>query len=121
VDANRFDRLSRVVGEQTNRRNMLKAAAGGTLAVVGVGALRRSALGQDVIAESRGYKGDDCFDNSDCRRGLTCSGKNSTCQYKNNCGGKKNHACQGTGQCCRGKNLVCENKRCKRDKKKKNR
>jgi hypothetical protein len=121
VDANRFDRLSRSVGEQTNRRNMLKAAAGGTLALAGLGVLSRAALGQDVMAESRGYKGDDCFDNTDCRRGLRCSTKNSTCQYKRNCGGKKNDACQGDGQCCKGRNLVCDNKKCRRDKKKKNR
>ena len=30
MDANRFDNLARNVGEQTNRRNMIKAARSGT-------------------------------------------------------------------------------------------
>jgi hypothetical protein len=70
MDAKRFDHLSRVVGDQTDRRHMFKAVAGGALAAVGLSGLASSALGQDVGVASVGYKGDSCFDSTDCRRGL---------------------------------------------------
>ena len=54
MDANRFDRFSRAVGERTDRREMLKTAAAGSLALVGLSAVSRAALGQDVTAESKG-------------------------------------------------------------------
>ena len=38
MDNNRFDNLTRYIGEQKTRRNMIKAAAGSTLAVLGMGA-----------------------------------------------------------------------------------
>jgi hypothetical protein len=69
---NRFDNLTRYIGEQKTRRNMIKAAAGSTLAVLGMGAARRVALGQDVSIESTGYQNDTCVDSGDCRRGLRC-------------------------------------------------
>jgi hypothetical protein len=86
---------------------MLKVAAASTLAALSASAVGRAALGQEVIAESKGYKGDDCFDNRDCRRGLLCNQSSLTCQYKRSCGGKKGDACQGDGQCCRNRNLIC--------------
>ena len=113
MDANRFDRLSRTVGEQTDRRMMLKTAAAGTLAAVGMGALGRVALGQDVTVESKGFKGDKCNNNNDCKKGLVCNSKDK-CEYKSNCGGKKGQACKKTKDCCNGKNLKCKNKKCKR-------
>ena len=118
MDANRFDSLSRSIGEQRNRRDMLKTAAAGTLAVAGLGAFGRAALGQAVSAESQGFKGDSCDDNDDCRRGLVCvlrSSGNRRCEYKRNCGGKKNDACKNNGDCCKNKNLTCDNRKCKRD------
>jgi hypothetical protein len=117
VDDSRFDKLSRMVGEQTNRRGMLKTAAGGTLALVGLGALGRVALGQDVNAQSNGFEGDDCDNNNDCRKGLECDQDRNRCEYKSNCGGKKGQACKNTGDCCKNKNLKCKNKKCKRNKK----
>ena len=116
MDAHRFDRVARIVGEQTNRRKMFKAAAGGTLSVLGMGALGRVALGQDVSAEA-GFKGQACVDSGDCRRGLVCDTTltNPRCKYKRNCGGKKSDACQNDGDCCKGRNLTCNNRKCKRN------
>ncbi len=50
---------------------MIKAAAGSTLAVLGMGAAGRVALGQDV-SSTAGFQGDACVDSGDCRRGLRC-------------------------------------------------
>ena len=117
VDAIRFDRVARIVGEQTNRRNMMKAAAGSALAALGMSAVGRVALGQDVSAEA-GFKGQACVDSGDCRRGLVCDTTltNPRCKYKRNCGGKKSDACQGNSDCCKGRNLTCQNRKCKRNK-----
>ena len=110
MDTNRFDNISRQVGEQTDRRGMLKTAAGGTLALLGMGALSRVALGQDVEAEG-GYKGQKCNKNKNCKKGLQC-GNNGKCEYKKNCGGQKGDACKKTSDCCGG--FRCKNKKCKR-------
>jgi hypothetical protein len=115
VDHNRFDNLTRSIGQQSNRRSMMKTAAGGALALLGMSAISRVALGQDVSAE-KGFKGQKCDGDSDCKRGLICN-VNSKCEYKKNCGGKKGDACKNNGDCCNGKNLTCKNKKCKRDKK----
>jgi hypothetical protein len=122
VDANRFDNLTRNIGEQKTRRNMLKAAAGSTLAVLGLGAAGRVALGQDISSASTGFQGDACIDSGDCRRGLRCDTtlSNPRCVYRRNCGGKKGDACKTDGQCCNGRNLTCDNRKCKRNKNKKN-
>ena len=66
MDANRFDNLTRTIGKQNTRREMLKAAAGSALAVVGVAAGGRVARGQGVTAQARGFKNDDCFADGDC-------------------------------------------------------
>ena len=115
MDANRFDTLTRRIGAQTNRREMLKTAAAGTLAIAGLGAVGRVALGQEVSAESQGFKGDDCESADDCRRGLVCNVA-GRCEYKRSCGGKKRDACQKDNDCCKRKNLICKNRKCKRDK-----
>jgi hypothetical protein len=119
MEANRFDAVSRSIGEQHGRRAMLKAAAAGSLAVLGLGSIARVALGQDVSAEAKGFKGDNCDNNSDCKKGLVCKDKNDRkrCEYKSNCGGKKNQACKNNGDCCKNKNLKCKNRKCKRNKK----
>jgi hypothetical protein len=119
VESKHFDSLTRTIGEQTNRRGALKVAAAGTLSVLGLGAVGRVALGQDVTAESRGYKGDSCTDTGKrkCRKGLFCDPNTTTCQYSRNCGGTKGAACQGNGQCCQRRNLFCnENNKCVRNK-----
>lgn len=116
MDGNRFDAFSRMVGEQTDRRGMVKAAAGGALALLGAGALGRGALGQEVTAESRGFDGDQCKKNSDCKKGLRCDKNNNKnkgrCEYKKACGGKKGDACKNNGDCC--KNFKCKSKKCKK-------
>jgi len=118
MDEKRFDQLSRFVGDQTDRRHMLRAAAGSVLAAAGLVALARTALGEDVIAESRGYKGDPCDDSTDCRTGLVCNQSRGKCQYRKACGGLKKDACKKDGDCCQQQNLVCTNHRCKRDRRK---
>ena len=116
MDAKTFDRVARIVGDQTSRRKMFKAAAGSTLAVLGMSAVGRVALGQDVSTADTGFKGDSCDDSGDCRRGLICDQgqRNPTCQYKRSCGGKKGDACKNDGHCCNNRNLVCDNRKCKR-------
>jgi hypothetical protein len=116
VDGKTFDRVARIVGDQTSRRSMIKAAAGSTLAVLGMRAVGRVALGQDVSTAATGFKGDSCDDNGDCRSGLICdqSSTNPRCQYKRSCGGKKGDACKNDGHCCNNRNLVCDNRKCKR-------
>lgn len=114
MDANRFDTLARAIGEQTDRRRIVKTAAGGTLAMLGLGAISRAALGQDVTAESNGFQGDSCDNNNDCKKGLLCNSSRGKCEYKRNCGGKKGDACKNNGQCCSNKNLKCQNRKCKR-------
>jgi hypothetical protein len=127
VEDMNFDRLSRAISEQTNRRGMLKVAAAGTLAALGLGAVGRAALGQDVTAEARGYRRDDCSRNANiCRQGLECDPDTLTCEYKDTksrrCGGKlrgkKNDDCEQNSDCCKRKNLTCNknNNKCKRKK-----
>jgi hypothetical protein len=113
MDANRFDRLTRSLSDATSRRGTIKVAAGGALAAAGMGALGSTVFGQDVTTESKGFKGDDCSSDNDCRRGLFCA-SSGTCKYTRNCGGKKNDACQGTAQCCKNRNLRCINRKCRR-------
>ena len=112
MDGNRFDALSRAIGEQTDRRAMVKAAAGGTLAALGLGSFASEALGQDVGIEARGFKGKPCDTNRECRKGLKCNLTRNKCEYKKNCGGKKNDACRRTKECCSG--LECRNRKCRR-------
>ena len=115
MDTNRFDNISRQIGEQTDRRGMLKTAAGGTLALLGMGALSRVALGQDVEAE-KGYKGQKCNKDANCKKGLSC--ESGRCQYAKGCGGKKNDACKKNKDCCGG--FQCKGKKCKRKNKNNN-
>jgi hypothetical protein len=126
VDGNRFDNLARVIGEQSSRRRMMKVAAGSTLAVLGIGAVGRAALGQRVDAEARGFRRDDCSNNANiCRQGLECDPDTLTCEYiqtkSRRCGGKfrgkKGDDCESNSDCCRRKNLFCnDNEKCRRQK-----
>ena len=126
VDGNRFDNLARNVGEQSSRRKMMKAAAGTTLAVFGMGTVGRVALGQGVSAEARGFRRDDCSNNANiCRQGLGCDPDTQTCEYlqtpSRRCGGKyrgkKGDDCESNSDCCRRKNLFCnDNEKCRRNK-----
>src|SRR5688500_17820912 len=126
VDKNRFHNLARNIGVQASRREMMKAAAGSTLPVLGMAAVSRAALGQRVGAEARGFRRDDCSDNANvCRQGLECDPDSLTCEYlqtnSRKCGGKfrgkKGDDCESNSDCCRRKNLFCNNnEKCRRQK-----
>lgn len=132
MDNRRFDRLSRDVGAQTSRRGAFRAAAGGTLALLGLGAVSRRA------AASTGFDGDACASTADCRAGLECQGASSgllggllagqpygspgitdappfapssgVCRNRNSCA-RDGQACDRNDDCCDG--LECNNNRCR--------
>ena len=137
MDDKRFDRLTRQVTQQTNRRTMLKTAMGGTLALLGLDGL----AGQSEARNKRnnqsnrtGFEDDPCASNADCLEGLQCrgartglapgfpisapidipviTGKEGTCEYKKACGGERGDACRRNDDCC--DDLTCDNNRCKR-------
>jgi hypothetical protein len=114
VDTNRFDNISRMIGEQTDRRGMLKTAAGGALGVLGLSAVTRVALGQDVAAEG-GFKGQNCNKDANCKKGLICNQTRGKCEYEKKCGGKNGDACKKNNDCCGG--FQCKGKKCRRKKK----
>lgn len=132
MDADRFDRLSRRVARQADRRSMFKVAAGGALALVGLKATRREA------AADTGFEGDECFSGEDCREGLVCQGSSpgllggslagipygpgvsipltqgstGRCRYHNEGCGRERQVCQRNDDCCSG--FSCPNNRCRR-------
>jgi hypothetical protein len=133
MEPRNFDRLSRLVGKQTDRRNMLKAAAAGTFALLGLGALQRQA------GANGGFNGDTCDFNSDCRDGLNCqnarrpllgglvlqvgppaaanfplfAGRSGTCRYNGGCA-DEGDSCQRNDDCCNGEDLFCGNNHCRK-------
>lgn len=135
MDNQRFDRLSRHVGAQTSRRGALKAAAGGTLALLGLGAVSRTA------AAITGFEGDVCASSVECREGLLCQGASSgllggllaggpygppgitdfppfapssgVCRYRDGGCGNEGQACRRNDDCCND-DLECNNNRCRR-------
>ena len=117
MDGKTFDRVARIVGDQTSRRTMFKAAAGSTLAVIGMSAVGRVALGQDVSTSATGFKGDSCDDSGDCRRGLICDQRlnQPPMPVSGAAEERKGDACKNDGHCCNNRNLVCENRKCRRD------
>jgi hypothetical protein len=134
MDNSRFDRLTRQVGRQTDRRSMFKTAAGGALALLGLGAAGRGAGAQS------GFEGSRCFTTADCGEGLVCEGVTpsfisvligegygppsaaglfgpnpGTCRFRSgdNCA-HSGQECRSTDDCCNGLNLVCHNDTCQR-------
>jgi hypothetical protein len=134
MDSDRFDALSRRVATRTDRRKMLRSAAAGALAVVGLGAASRGAAAQS------GREGSSCFANDDCETGLICEGvrtpfiatligqgygppsaaglfptRAGTCRYRSgdNCA-RSGQFCRNTSDCCNGLNLTCRNDKCQR-------
>ncbi len=134
MDDCRFDRLTRQVARQTDRRAMFKTAAGGALALFGLGAAGRAAGAQS------GFEGSRCFTDADCGTGLVCEGVSpsligqligegygppaaeaffgpnpGTCRYRSgdNCA-HSGQACGNDDDCCNGLNLVCHNDKCQR-------
>ena len=53
MDDRQFDDMTRVVGRQSGRRGMLKAAAGGVLGLVGLSALTDGALAEEMQERQR--------------------------------------------------------------------
>ena len=134
MDHRRFDRLTRQVGQQTDRRSMIRTAIGGTLAVLGLGLAGRGAGAQS------GREGGNCFTDADCETGLVCEGVGTSfigsliaegygpptagtlfgpqpgaCRFRSgdNCA-HSGQFCRNDGDCCNGLNLVCRNDTCKR-------
>jgi hypothetical protein len=131
MDGDRFDRLSRQIAGQADRRSIFKVAAGAALALVGAGVARREAA-------AAGLNGDICNSNAECGDGLTCenfqrgllggslagaplgppgvslpliNGRSGRCRYRNGCGGDGD-LCQNNSDCCGG--FSCPNNRCRR-------
>lgn len=103
MDDSRFDVLSRSVGEETTRRGMLKAAAGGVLGLLGLGA-----LGERGLAGNK-FEGQKCQKNKNCGTGLKCKGakkkkngknKKGKCRYKDGNCGDKGDTCRNNDDCC---------------------
>jgi hypothetical protein len=113
MDDDRFDVLSKSVGEETSRRGMLKAAAGGVLGLLGLGAL------SDGVWAGKGFDGQKCKKNKNCGTGLECRGakkkkngkdKKGKCRYKNGCG-DKGDLCKNNDDCCGSRK--CRNNNCR--------
>jgi hypothetical protein len=133
MDADRFDRLSRRIGQRADRRSMFRAALGGSLAVLGIGTSVRNA------AAITGEHGAECFTNADCETGLTCEGASrgllgglvaegpygppiaatlfgpspGRCRYRQGCA-TSGQFCERNSDCCNGLNLVCRGRECQR-------
>ena len=106
MDADRFDALSRVLGTQSRRRGMFKAAAGGALGLVGLAGLT------DRASARRCSKDNDCSRNDVCK-----SGNCVECKSDKNCSGKDVCSRDKCVECERNKdcksNQRCQNQRCK--------
>jgi len=123
------------VGQQANRRTMLKTAMGGTLALLGLGGLSGQSEARNRRNNNRprrGFEDDECTTSDDCRSGLRCqgartgiapgfptpiaipviTGQSGTCRYRQGCGGDQGDACRRNGDCCN--DLTCDNNRCRR-------
>jgi hypothetical protein len=93
---------------------MLRAAAGGALGLLGLGA-----LGEAALAKKKGFEGDRCKKNKECGKGLQCKGDNNKngkkgrCRYKDGCG-KRKDACKKNSDCCGSRK--CRHKTCKDNK-----
>ena len=108
LDDQRFDDMTRVLGRQSARRGMLKAATGGVLGLVGLSALADSALA------ARCRRNNDCRPNErcvnrrcvecdrdrDCSNGQFCVDNQCVdCRRNRDC--RNNEKCNRRGQCVR--------------------
>lgn len=90
VDDTRFDAMVRVLGTESRRRGLLRAAAGGALGLVGLTALQASAAPRVGCARNRDCDGRDvcsdrnicveCTRDGHCRKNQKC--KNNECKRK---------------------------------------
>jgi hypothetical protein len=127
MDANRFDAIARVVGTSSDRRGLLKSAAGSALGLVGLSALSEGALAKckndkdckngDVCdhdkcvecAKNKDCKDDkrcennkcvECKKNSDCKNDKVCDKNKNTCvDCKKNSDCKSNQKCNNNNKC----------------------
>jgi len=97
MDAKRFDTLARVVGSSADRRDLLKAAAGSALGLVGLSALASGALADEVVDAARS-----CNKDKDCKNKDVCDKKKNKCVECN-----KNKDCKNNQKC---KKHNCKNK-----------
>jgi hypothetical protein len=105
MDANRFDAIARVVGTSSDRRGLLKTAAGGALGLVGLSALSEGALAK--CKKDKDCKGDDVCDNNkcvECKKNKDCKGsegceKNKCVECKKNRDCKSNQRCNNNNKC----------------------
>ena len=137
MDDARCDRLTRQVGQQSDRRTMVRAALAGSLALLGLGVHDQDGAARrrrnNRRAHLTGYEDDECETTDDCLTGLTCvggrtglapgfptpivlpiiTGKPGRCRYRQGCGGRRGDACKNNGDCCSGQNLTCRRNRCR--------
>jgi hypothetical protein len=90
MDANRFDAIARVVGTAPDRRDLLKAATGGALGLVGLSALSDGVLARDCNKD-KDCKGDDVCDKKK-NKCVECN-RNKDCKNDEKC---KHHKCKNT-------------------------
>jgi hypothetical protein len=134
MDPQRFDQLARQVGRNADRRHVVKAAASGALALIGLGAVRTR------TSAASGKDGDPCSTSADCETGLICEGASSgllggliaegpygppaassifgpsdgKCRYRSDNCAKSGQYCNRNSDCCNGLNLICRGHECKR-------
>ena len=109
MDADRFDAISRVLGTQSRRRGMLKAAAGGALGLVGLSALTDSAFAKKCNKD-KDCSGDDvCDNNGKC---VECK-NDDDCPSKEFCDDKTCVECLKNSDCK--SNQRCKNNSCKKN------
>jgi hypothetical protein len=84
MEDHRFDAITRDVGTQSDRRGMLKAAAGGVLGLVGLSAMSNGASARKCD-NGKDCKGNDvckngkcveCKKDKNCNTGFVCNKKN---------------------------------------------
>jgi hypothetical protein len=134
MDDRRFDRWTRQVARQSDRRTLLRTAAGSALTLLGLAAASR-----EVAAQS-GSEGSSCAADADCESGLVCGGvtpsflggliaqgygppsaaaffppRNGTCRYRHDGCAHAGQYCATGADCCNGRNLICRNHECQRD------
>ena len=107
LDADRFDAMSRILGTQSRRRGMVKAAAGGALGLLGLSRLSDSALAK------KSNNNNDCNRNDVCDKNTCVECKSDKdCSNKNFCDRNKCVECTRNKDCK--KNEKCTNQKCKK-------
>jgi hypothetical protein len=110
VEKNRFDAITRAVGAQSDRRGMVKAAAGGILGLAGLSVMSDGALARRCDRD-RDCRGDDvcdrdrnrcveCLKNRDCKGNDVCEKHDNVCvECKNNKQCSNDERCNNKNKC----------------------